>query len=237
SGNRSRFTSGPSDKWWAVWSPDGRRLAYSRAQQRSSGYDIILRDLEGGTERVLLKDPRWLEVSTSFSPDGRFLVLEQRKEQRSDVLALPLEGEPTLRPVAATPAFEALAQVSPNGKYIAYMSDESGRFDIYVTTFPDPGARWQVSQSGGVEPRWSKDGKELFFFDPDNRLMTAEVKTEAGGFEVGAIHSLFQSRMMGMAFRYDVARDGKRFLVNGGIPQQSAPITLVTNWTGLLEKK
>jgi hypothetical protein len=149
---------------------------------------------------------------------------------------LQLEGEPTLRPVAATAAFEALAQVSPNGRYVAYMSDESGRFEIFVTTFPDPGGRWQVSQSGGVEPRWSQDGTALFFFAPDNRLMAAEVRTATGSFEVGAIRPLFQSRLMGMGFRYDVSKDGKRFLVNGGIPQQLSPITVVTNWTEALKK-
>jgi len=237
SGTRSRFTAGAGDKWWPVWSPDGRRVAYSKAQQRNAGYDIVLRDVEGAAERIVSTDSRFLEVPTSFSPDGRFLLMAKRGEQqRDDVLSLQLEGEPTLRPVAATAAFEALAQVSPNGRYVAYMSDESGRFEIFVTTFPDPGGRWQVSQSGGVEPRWSQDGTALFFFAPDNRLMAAEVRTATGSFEVGAIRPLFQSRLMGMGFRYDVSKDGKRFLVNGGIPQQLSPITVVTNWTEALKK-
>jgi len=237
SGTRSRLTSGPGDKWWPVWSPEGKRLAYSRAKEGAAGYDVVLRDLDGATERILSKGSEWLEMPTSFSPDGRFLLMEKRKAQRDDVLALPLDGEPTPRPVAATPAFEALAQVSPDGRYVAYQSDDSGRFDIFVATFPDPGGRWQVSQSGGVEPRWSKDGKELFFFDPDNRLMAADVKTESGNFEVGAIRPLFQSRDMGMSFRYDVSQDGQRFLVVGGLPRPISPITLVTNWTAGLEKK
>jgi len=237
SGTRSRLTAGAGDKWWPVWSPDGRHFAYSRAQRRGAGYDVVLRDLDGGAERVISKGSVALEMPTSFSPDGRLLVLEKRKDQDDDVLVVPLEGEPTLRPLAVGPAFEALAQVSPNGRYVAFMSDETGRFDIFVTTFPDPGARWQVSQNGGVEPRWSKDGKELFFFAPDNRLMAAEVKTETGSFEVGAIRPLFQSRLMGMSFRYDVSKDGKRFLVVGGLPQPLSPITLVTNWTAEVERK
>jgi Tol biopolymer transport system component len=236
SGTPSRLTAGAGDKWWPVWSPDGRHIAYSMAQQQA-GYGVMLRDLDHATERLLSKNSQWLEMATSFSPDGRFLLMEKRKELRDDVLALPLEGEPTPRPIAATPAFEALAQVSPNGRYVAYQSDESGRFDIFVTAFPEPGTRWQVSQAGGVEPRWSKNGRELFFFAPDNRLMAAEVKTEAGNFEAGAIHPLFQSRDMGMSFRYDVSKDGQRFLVVGGVPRPISPITLVTNWTAELEKK
>ena len=237
SGIRSRFTAGRGDKWWPVWSPDGKRIAYSRAQGQAAGYDVVLRDADGPGERVLAKDPHALEMPTSFSPDGRFLLFEKRRAQDDDVFALALDGDAQPRPVAATPAFEALARVSPNGRFVAYMSDESGRFDIFVTTFPDPGGRWQVSQGGGVEPRWRQDGKELFFFAPDNRLMAADVKTDGGSFEVGAIHPLFQSRLMGMSFRYDVAKDGKRFLVNGGLPQPISPITLVTNWTAEVEKK
>jgi Tol biopolymer transport system component len=234
---RSRFTSGAGDKWWPVWSPDGKRVAYSRAQQRAAGYDIVLRDTDGPGERIIAKDAHELEMPLSFSPDGRVLLIEKRRQLRDDVLAVALEGEPTPRPVAATDAFEALAQFSPNGRYVAYESDENGRYEVFVTTFPDPGGRWQVSQGGGVEPRWSKDGKELFFFAPDNRLMAADVKADTGNFEVGAIRPLFQSRHMGMSFRYDVSKDGKSFLVNGGVPQEISPITLVTNWTAELEKK
>ncbi len=236
SGTRSRFTAGTGDKFRSSWSPDGRRLAYS-ANRGSTGNDVVLRDTVGARERVVATDPTEYQAPTGFSPDGRFLLYEKQKGQRYDLMAAPLDGEGTPRPVAATPAFEALGQVSPGGRYVAYMSDESGRFDIYVATFPDPGAGWQVSQSGGREPRWSKDGKELYFFAPDNRLMAAEVKSDAPSFEVGAVRPLFQSRRMGLSFRYDVAKDGKRFLVNSGLPQEPSPITLVTNWTAELEKK
>ena len=152
-------------------------------------------------------------------------------------MVMALDGDRTLRPVVATPAVEGMGQISPNGRYLAYISDETGRFDVYVTPFPGPGGRWQVSQNGGREPRWGRDGRELFFFAPDNRLMAAEVRTDGGSFEVGAIHPLFQSRTMGFSFRYDVSRDGKRFLVNSGLSQELSPITLVTNWTAELEKK
>ena len=238
SGTRSRFTAGTKDKFWSTWSPDGKSVAYASDHPGgSSGYDIVLRSTDGNTERVVVADAVENEVPTGFSPDGRFLLFSKRRNLRDDLLMVPLSGDATPRPIATTPAVETLGQVSPNGRFVAFMSDEGGRFEIYVTTFPEPGGRWQVSQNGGREPRWARDGRELFFFAPDNRLMAAEVKTEGGSFEIGAIRPLFQSRQMGVSFRYDVANDGQRFLVNAGLKEELAPITLVTNWTEELEKK
>jgi Tol biopolymer transport system component len=137
----------------------------------------------------------------------------------------------------ATPALEPMARFSPDGRYVAYQSDETGRFEIYVAAFPGPGGRWQISQNGGVEPRWSRDGTELFYLGPDNRLMAARVKTDGTTFDVGNIQPLFQMRSMGFTYRYDVANDGKRFLVVAGLPQDLLPITILTNWTAELPKK
>jgi Tol biopolymer transport system component len=238
SGTRSRFTSGTRDKFWSTWSPDGKSLAYATDHPGgSSGYDIVIRATSGGAERVVVSDPLENEVPTGFSPDGRFLLFSKRKNLRDDLMMVALDGNEAPQPIAATPAVESLGQVSPNGRYVAYMSDESGRFEIYVTTFPAPEGRWQVSQNGGREPRWAKDGKELFFFAPDNRLMAAAVKTDTTTFESGAIQSLFQSRLMGLSFRYDVSKDGQRFLVNAGLKEELSPITMVTHWTEELERK
>ena len=239
SGTRSRFTAGTKDKFESTWAPDGKSLAYAADHPGgSSGYDIVIRPTNGNAERVVAADAVENEVPTGFSPDGRFLVFSKRRDLRDDLLMVPIDGSGAPKPIAATPtAVEVLGQVSPSGRYVSYMSDESGRFEIYVTTFPEPGGRWQVSQNGGREPRWAKNGRELFFFAPDNRLMAAEVRTEGGSLEIGAIHPLFQSRQMGMSFRYDVAKDGQRFLVNAGLKEELAPITLVTNWTEELEKK
>ena len=237
SGTRSRFTAGTGDTFRALWSPDGKQIAFSTNRRGITGDDVVVRDTVGGRERVVATDPLEYQAPTAFSPDGRVLLYEKQKQQRTDLMAMPLDGDGTPRPVAATPASEALGQVSRDGRYVAYMSDESGRFEIYVTTFPEAGGRWQVSQSGGREPRWSPDGRELFFFAPDNRLMAAQVRSDGAGFEVGSIRPLFQSRRMGLEFRYSVAKDGKRFLVNGGLPQDPSPITLVTNWTAELDNK
>jgi Tol biopolymer transport system component len=235
SGTRSRFTAGPNDKFGSTWSPDGKQLAFSFENDR--GYNVVVRSVDGAEEKIVATNPVDNENPTGFSPDGRFLLIDHRENRRDDILLLPVDGGSKAERLASTPAVEGLAQVSPNGRYVAYMSDESGRFDIYVTTFPRGGGRWQVSQNGGREPRWSKDGKELFFFTPDNRLMAADVGTDGPTFQVGALRPLFQSRQFGIGFRYDVSRDGKRFLVHSGLPEEIQPITLVTNWTAELEKK
>ncbi|HSD72817.1 MAG TPA: hypothetical protein VLE54_08495, partial [Thermoanaerobaculia bacterium] len=238
SGTRSRFTTGAGDKFWCVWSPDGSRVAHNISIRGGSGYDIISKPISGpGEEEKLASDPVEFEIPLSFSPDGRFLLYCKRKNERDDVWLLPLTGDRKPRPFIATAALEPLAQFSPNGRYVAYVSDEAGRYDVYVTAFPGPGGRWQISQNGGIEPRWNRDGKELFFFAPDNRLMAAQVKTDGPNFEVGAIQPLFQTRSLGFSFRYDAAKDGKSFLVATGLPQDLSPMTLVTNWTAELAKK
>ena len=237
-GTRSRFTTGPGDKFWSTWARDGSRIAYNISNPSGSGYDIISRSMGGsGEEEKLVSHPVEFEVPLSFSPDGGFLLYAKRDNERDDLWLLPMTGDRKPRRFIATPALEPMAQFSSNGRYVAYMSDEAGRYDIHVAAFPGPGGRWQISQSGGSEPRWSRDGKELFFFAPDNRLMAAQVKIDGASFEVGAIQPLFQTRSLGFGYRYDAARDGKRFLVAAGLPQDLSPITLVTNWTAEFPKK
>jgi hypothetical protein len=127
-----------------------------------------------------------------------------------------------------------------DGRLVAYVSDESGGKEVYVASFPGPGGRWQVSQNGGTEPRWRGDAKELFFFAPDNRLMAAQVRVGEGSFQVGAIESLFPLRALGTRWRYDVSRDGQRFLVNTPLPgssSSSSEIGLIVGWPELLRRR
>ena len=186
---------------------------------------------------MLVSDPEEFQAPLGFSPDGNFFLYSKRKKDRDDLWILPLTGDRKPRPFLATPALERIGQFSPNGRYVAYQSDETGRFEIYVATFPGAGNRWPISQNGGVEPRWSRDGTELFYFSPDNRLMAARVKTDGATFDVGVIQPLFQARILGLTYRYSVANDGKRFLVVAGLPQDLSPITILTNWTAELKKK
>ena len=237
-GTRRRFTTGAGSKEWCTWSPDGGRVAHSISNPRGTGYDIVSKPIGGSEPEVTLaSDPVEFQAPLGFSPDGNFFLYSKRKNERDDLWILSLTGDQKPRPFLATPALEPIGQFSPNGRYVAYQSDETGRFEIYIATFPDPGSRWQISQNGGIEPRWSGDGKELFYFAPDNRLMAAQVKTEGATFDAGVIRPLFQARSMGFTYRYDVANDGKRFLVVAGLPQDLSPITVLTNWTAELTKK
>jgi Tol biopolymer transport system component len=236
-GTRSRFTAGTKDKFWSTWSPDGRFLTYASDHPGGgAGYDVVVRPTDGNSEKVIAADAAENQVPTGFSPDGRFVVFSRRRRLRDDIWVVPADGSAAPRQISSTPG-ESMGVVSPNGRYLAYVTDQSGRSEIFVATFPDPAGRWQVSQTGGREPRWSRDGRELFFFGPDNRLMAADVKSDTASFEIGAIRPLFQSRRMGESYRYDVASDGQRFLVNAGLREELSPITLVTHWTEQLEGK
>jgi hypothetical protein len=145
----------------------------------------------------------------------------------------PAEGR-TPRVFLNTPFTEQQGQFSPDGRWVAYQSNESGQFEVYVRPFPDPGGQWQVSGAGGISPRWRRDGRELYFLSPDGRLMAAAVKT-AATFESEAPVALFQTRILGGGspgdFRpqYDVAPDG-RFLINAIVDQTAPPISLLLNW-------
>jgi hypothetical protein len=126
---------------------------------------------------------------------------------------------------------------SPDGRWLAYASNESGRFEIYVKPFPEPGGKWQVSTGGGLEPRWRGDGKELFYLAPDDKVMAVEVGTGAA-FEAGTPQALFVTSLKNASgSHYDVTPDGQRFLLNRPIGEESSPpITLVQNWTAFLNR-
>jgi Tol biopolymer transport system component len=137
---------------------------------------------------------------------------------------------------------ERHGQFSPNGRWIAYTSDESGRNEIYAAPFPGPGGKQQISTSGGRQPRWRGDGKEIFYLDRDNKLVSVAVNSQGASLVVGAARPLFEVRSwtedsLGFGYVYDVTADGQRFLVNTVLEQKaSAPITLVVNWTADLKR-
>jgi hypothetical protein len=140
-----------------------------------------------------------------------------------------------------TPFNEVGGRFSPDGRWIAYQSNESGRNEVYVAPFPGPGGKWQLSTAGGAFPRWRRDGRELYYLAPDNKLMTALVSGEGSAFQVGVVRALFETRPRSgvnlNAYAYDVSADGQRFLVNTLMQEAtSAPITIVVNWTAGLKK-
>jgi Tol biopolymer transport system component len=234
-GLRSRFTFDPAADRWPVWSPDGTRVAFS--SNRTGLFKLYVRSYAGsGTEEPVLESDRD-QILSDWSPDGRYLLYETRGDPktRSDVWAVPLTGERKPFPVLQTTYREVEAMFSPDGHWVAYNSDESGRSEVYVTSFPGPGRKWQVSASGGVQPRWSRTGKEIFFDGPGERLMAAAVSAQGDTFDVGRIEPLFEIRSQRPGNVFDVAPDGQRFLVNtASESQSSAPMTLVVNWPAAL---
>ena len=141
----------------------------------------------------------------------------------------------TRRVVANTPAEETLAQFSPDGRWVAYQTNESGRFEVVVQPFPEVGGKWQVSTAGGAAPRWRADGKELYFLAPDATMMAVPVTAAGASFEAGTPVALFPTRIVDGGTvaqnrpQYAVARDG-RFLINQPVADAGAPITLILNW-------
>jgi len=131
---------------------------------------------------------------------------------------------------------ECVAALSPDGRWIVYVSDESGRNEVYVVPFPGPGGRWQVSTAGGHWPRWRRDGREIFYLDPTTRLMAADVDGRGAEFDIGAVRPLFEARLvLNQRYMYDVSPDGQRFPVNTLVDTAPQPITLVVNWPALLK--
>jgi len=237
-GVRSRFTFDPASDRWPIWSPDSTRVAFS--SNRRGQFNLYVKSYAGsGIEELLLETDRD-KVPTDWSSDGRYLLFEARGDPKtqSDVWALPLSGDRKPIPVLQTPFREVEAVFSPDGRWIAYNSDESGRSEVYVAPFPGPGRKWQVSASGGTLPRWFGTGGEIFFDGPGERIMAAEVSAGGGTFQVGRTQPLFEIRPQRPGNIFDVTPDGQRFLVNTATQAQtSAPMTLVVNWPAELKKK
>ena len=234
-GLRSRFTFDPGADRWPVWSPDGTRVVFG--SNRKGQFDLYVRSYAGTGVEELLFESDLSKVPSGWSSDGRYLLFETRgdPDTQSDVWALPLIGERTPISLLKTSYREQQAAFSPDGRWVAYNSDESGRAEVYVTPFPGPGRKWQVSSSGGSEPRWSGTGREIFFSSPGERIMVAAVSAHTDTFEVGRTQPLFEYHTQQPSNVFDVTPDGLRFLVNtASATQNSAPMTLVVNWPAAL---
>jgi len=239
-GLRTRFTFDPSSELSSVWSPDGSRIVFNASRKGPPIFDLYQKASSGaGDEEELLADSPSLKEPVDWSQDGRFVLfmVTQYQKTLSDLWVLPLFGDRKPFPFRETPFNETFGRFSPDGRWIAYASPESGRNEVYVTRFPGPGGKWQLSAAGGTQPRWRRDGKEVFYLSPDNRLMSAEVNAAGSAFEVGAMRSLFATQAGGPGSVYDVSPDGQRFLVNTLVEEAAAaPITLVVNWPAALKK-
>ncbi len=229
----TRFTFDPENDYAPVWSPDDSRIVFT--SYRKGPGDLYQKVSTGAGSDELLLGSSSRKIPSGWSPDGRFLALHLLQPKTSwDILVFSL-GDRKLIPYLQTEFAEYGAQFSPDGRWVAYVSAESGRPEIYVQPFPGPGGKWQISTAGGSMPAWRRDGKELFYIAPDSKLMVARVRT-GSTFEAEVPESLFESRQKsfgGLTRRqYDVSPDGQRFLVNWAMEEESStPITLVQNWT------
>jgi Tol biopolymer transport system component len=232
-GSRTRFTSGLTSDINPVWSPDGKKIAYSVG--RANDFRIHVRPVGGGNDQLVLQTNEPVTVS-DWSPDGKTLLLDHFGPRfRSDIWLLPLDGEKKVRELVQTAYNEGESRFSPDGRWIAYSSDETGQREIYLRPYPGPGTPLKFSTSGGGSPTWRRDGRELFFISNDNKTMAAEIHYTGSSVEAGTIREIF-ARSPIMA-EYEPFADGKRFLINRLIePAETDPVTIVVNWTEKLRK-
>ena len=233
-GTTSRILRDPSGAHQPLWSPDGRRMVFN--SNRLGGVDLYETDLDsGGSGTLVLSSKEGELVPTDWSLDGRFVMYQAIRRGQHDILIAPMSPKQDPQPLVDTSAQEIHGQFSPDVRWIAYTSDESGSPEVYVRRFPVAGGKWQISTRGGGQPRWRRDGKELFYLAPDGKLMAVAVTAGAGGLETSSPRELFNTGIVASIFQrrnqYVVTRDGQRFLVNISAEDEStAPITVVMNW-------
>ena len=227
-----------------VWSPDGRRIAF--ISERGGQEQIYVKDVSGAGEEVRLTEGPNSKQPLHWSSDGRYLLYRERDVQRNlDLYALPLDGDRKPIPVANTAFAEMGGQISPDGKWIAYSSTESGPSEIYVRSSPwltgqksGGTGRWQVSNGGGTEPKWRNDGLEIYYETPGAKIMAAAVRMTGSGFATDAPRELFTgAHVVNLLHGFDVTRDGRRFvLVLPTNEVGSDPLNVIVNWQAVLRK-
>ena len=226
-----RLTFDPAIDSVPIWSPDGTRIVF--ASNRGVIFDLYLKDTNGAQEEKSIPQDGPDRFPSDWSRDGKYVLYERGTD-------LWLVTIPELRATQFLKSSSTLknGQFSSDGMWVAYSSNESGRWEVYVTSFPEAHGKWQVSNAGGDQPRWRSDGKELFYLGPDSRMMAVPVKTGAN-FDAGTPTALFQANPRELVatseqFSYDVSKDGQKFLINTQLKTGMAPMSVILNWSAKL---
>ena len=239
-GIQTRFTFDAGDDNGPVWSPDNLRIVFQSTREGSAAMRQKRVDGTTNEEPLLAAGAGGAPFPTDWSADGRYVLYggTQVTAGSPDIWALPLFGDRKPFPLVQTPFAETNAAFSPDGRWFAYESNESGQLDIYVQPFPPTGGKFQVSKNGGARPVWRRDGQELFFLSPESKLMAAAIDTTAQ-FQADIPTPLFTITTIGSSGsrQYAVTKDGRRFLVNVIQEQSTAtPLTVVVNWPSAVQK-
>jgi serine/threonine protein kinase len=242
---KTRITFGPQYSADAVWWPDGKSIVFDYGPSGSAS-SLYRQNADGtGSKEKLLETPGISEIPFSVSPDGRYIAYMRRDPKSNtgwDIWALPMfpdkSGEQKPFAVVSTSFVDVTPSFSPDGKWLAYANNETGRLEVYIQPFPSGAGRWQVSTAGGATPNWRKDGKELFFFSTDGQVMAVDVSENGASLQLGAPHALFKATTVsGPSGPYTVSADGKKFVMNTVLPQSiTEPLTLITNWPADLKQ-
>jgi Tol biopolymer transport system component len=247
-GTSSRATFDPSADWFPAWGPDGTQMFFGSAR---TGATSIFRKTGAGQDELFLtalgnntenNTTTLAKYPNDTSADGRFLVYTESAARGYDLVVLSLAGERKAETFLSTPFNEVQGRFSPNGRWIAYASDESGQFEVYVRSFPVTNDQWKVSVAGGTQPEWRRDGKELFYISVDQKMMAVPVTFDGGSFGAGVPRALFDVEVAEVSApfptEYTVTSDGQRFLVNTIVEQTSQPtLTVVLNWSEELKRR
>jgi Tol biopolymer transport system component len=225
-------TRDPTTDWFPVWGPGGNRVYFGAARRRAT--TVYERDLNGITGEQVVVPLDVARYPLDATSDGR-LVFQIGSSDGYDLGVLELNGDRSPKPLIRTPFNEVQGRVSPNRRWIAYASDESGRFEVYVRAFPSGADLSPISPAGGMQPEWRSDGRELFYISNDRKLMSVPVTIEERAFTAGVPRPLFEVNLPEPTAPYlgdyAVSADGQRFLLNSLADQpQATPMTIVLNW-------